>query len=332
MFFRQSAKNEGGQASKPKSGGLPFSQYIGEDAARELMADVETDLAAMSSDMSSFKEMADEVIKETLEEVPMIQAFRDLDFSIEEEQPPAAPEPTLDDELTVPPPPPNAPQSPVPQPVPQPAPQPRPTPQPAPRPRPNPMPLPEDAGDTWPIPIPRVPPMPPPIPPRIPTKPAPMPPQGGPLPRPVPPKEEPRPMPPMPPMPEPDPVPPPPPPQPPKEEEQGKGPCKNKEELEKLLKALEALAKNLDTMGKDILTKVDTLESAVTSRSDEIRMDLKNMHLDAIEFSKKIKDAMHEAELKDLEIQERTMKMLDAAEDRAIERQLKAQGLFGSRT
>ena len=60
------------------------------------------------------------------------------------------------------------------------------------------------------------------------------------------------------------------------------------------------------------------------------------MHQDAVDFSKKIKEAMHEAELKDLEIQERTMKILDAAEDRALERaeraaKMQSQGLFGNR-
>lgn len=103
-------------------------------------------------------------------------------------------------------------------------------------------------------------------------------------------------------------------------------------DLDRLIKAMEELAKGLEAMGKDILCKVDTLESQVTRRSDEIRKDVKNMHQDAVDFSRKIKDAMHDAALKDLEIQKMTMELIDQAEDKALERAVKSQGLFGGKS
>ena len=332
MFFRQPAKPEGGsaRAGKLKDGPLPFSQYIGEEAARELMQDIELDLAVMEEDSNTFKEVMDDIIEDTLDKVPIIQSFKDLMSEMGQEPPLDVPEVPVEEpapappvnEPTVPPPPPNRPAPPVP----------------------------EDSGAEWPIPIPKNPRIPTPIPPRMPR--VPMPPTTGqdtppqprpPMPQPripMPPAQPPRmPIPPIKiPVPPSIPVPPVEPPAPPVEAPtKDSGACdKTKEELEKIRQALEALTVGLEAIGKDISNKVDTLESSVTCRSEEIRKDLKAMHQDAVDFSKKIKDAMHEAELKDLEIQERTMKILDAAEDRALERaeraaKMQSQGLFGNR-
>lgn len=331
MFFRQPAKPEGGsaKAGRPKDEPLPFSQYIGEEAARELMRDIELDLVVMEEDSNTFKEVMDDIIEDTFEKVPIIQSFKDLmneedsgppvDIPAPEETDPPADEPNPAppvNEPTVPPPPPN-------------------------RPKP-----PEQGGSgtEWPIPIPKNPRIPTPIPPRLPRIPAP--PTSGqgspqqprpPMPRPPAPPQQPRPPMPPPPSPRLPPMPPSSPTPPVETPPKDSGACdKTKEELEKIRLALEALTAGLEAIGKDISNKVDTLESSVTCRSEEIRKDLKNMHQDAVDFSKKIKEAMHEAELKDLEIQERTMKLLDAAEDRALERaeraaKIQPQGLFGSR-
>lgn len=339
MFFRQPAKSGDGttKAPKPKNEGLPFSKYIGEDAAKELMKGLEVDILSMEADTAEFKEIADEMIRETLEEVPMVQAFKGLIF-----------QEVVDDPQT--PEPPEGPQTPQagepgdPNTIPAPGEEEQPEEQPPPPPKPQPKPRPEDdTTEPWPMPIPKNPPMPPQLPPRLPQKPpqmpAPKPPQ---MPSPRPPQQPPRPPQqptpapkPQQPAPAPKPSPTPPAPEEPGQPQppgspQSKGGC-DAEDIEKLLKALEALTKGLESMGKDILDKVDTLETTVTCRSEEIRKDLKNMHQDAIDFSKKIKEVMHDAAIKDLEIQKMTLDLLGQEEDKQIERAARAQGLFGGR-
>jgi hypothetical protein len=294
MFFRQPAKPGDGIVTsvKPK-GGVAFGNLIGEDEAKELFKDVQKDVA-------DFKTTSDSIIKESLEDMPVIQAFRGLLF---EETSPSEPEPLPDEKIPLP----NE-QVPLP-------------------------PMPDNSAGTWPIPMPKIPPMPPPLPPRMPRRPpedkvkrpipkapAPVPipeariPESVPLPEPkIPDESEASPLP-NPPISLPD-----------------EKTAEAEDRLLKIIKALEELALALDAMGQDILKKVDVLETTVKSRGDEIREDVKNMHMDALEFSRKIKDNMHAAELKDLEIQERTMKMIDAAEDRVLERAVKAQGLFGNK-
>ena len=95
-----------------------------------------------------------------------------------------------------------------------------------------------------------------------------------------------------------------------------------------MLKALEKLTSGLEAMGQDILDKVNTLETTVTCRSEEIRKDLQHMHQDAIDFGRKIKENIHDAQLKDLEIQKKTLEMMAEDEDRILERAKKYQGLF----
>jgi len=266
MFFQQQAKPGSAAPSKPKadnakSSGLAFSQYIGDDAAKALFSVDPDDAAQLDADMVSFREVADEIMKESLAEVPVLKSFRDLSVfdeateEVPEEQPPDPKEPTGD--------------------------------------------LPDDSVEqpAEPQDEPEPPSLPPPIPPRIPSPKQPVPPAPEPVPVPV-----------------------------PEPEAKADPSCA---EMAEMLKALEALTAGLEVMGKDILNKVNTLETAVSSRSDEIRDDIKNMNQNAVDFAKKIKENIHDAQLKDLEIQKKTLELMAEDEDRIFERAKKYQGLFG---
>jgi len=94
--------------------------------------------------------------------------------------------------------------------------------------------------------------------------------------------------------------------------------------------ALEELASALEKMNEVVLNKVQSLEDMVMKRSTEIRDGFKKAHMDAIEISIKLKEAVHQAQLKDLEIQEKSMDLLSREEDKIMERAAKAKTIMGS--
>ena len=94
---------------------------------------------------------------------------------------------------------------------------------------------------------------------------------------------------------------------------------------------LEQMTGMIEQMNAAVMSRVDNLEAAVANRSKEIRESFYQSHLDVIDVSKKLKQAMYESELQDLDIQKRTLAILDATEDKSLERaaKIKSLGIFG---
>lgn len=91
--------------------------------------------------------------------------------------------------------------------------------------------------------------------------------------------------------------------------------------------SLEELAGLLEKINAEVIQKVSELEELVKQRSAEIRRDAKLSMEEAIEFARKMKEVMYESELKNLELQAKHMEILDAAEERALNRTLKMKDL-----
>jgi hypothetical protein len=91
-------------------------------------------------------------------------------------------------------------------------------------------------------------------------------------------------------------------------------------DFEKVQDSLTDFVKTLEGLNSDIMSRVNALEDAVINRSKEIKDEAKQAFDDAIERARKIKEVMHESELKNLEIQEKTMELFNKQEDRIASR------------
>jgi DNA-binding protein H-NS len=76
-----------------------------------------------------------------------------------------------------------------------------------------------------------------------------------------------------------------------------------------------------------VLNRVKELEDLVVTRSAEIRKEAKNSFEEAIEKAKKIKEVMHDSEMKNLELQMKHMEILDKVEEKALQRAITMRGL-----
>lgn len=149
-----------------------------------------------------------------------------------------------------------------------------------------------------------------------------------PIPEPTPrpqPRPQPRPMPPQPPRPQPRPqpkprpdIPIPPPPPPPKPKEKEEDPCAS---------AISDFSVLLENINESVMQKIKDLEDLVKTRSEEIRKHTKISFEEAIERARQMKQIMHDAEMKDLDVQMKHMEILDKAEERALERAMKMKSL-----
>ena len=100
---------------------------------------------------------------------------------------------------------------------------------------------------------------------------------------------------------------------------------------EDVAKILEQMTVMIEQMNNGVMSRVDALESSVKNRAKEIRESFYKSHLDVIDVGNRLKKSMHEAELMDLEIQKKTLEILDTTEDKSIERasKIKNLGIFG---
>lgn len=96
---------------------------------------------------------------------------------------------------------------------------------------------------------------------------------------------------------------------------------------ENVAKILEQMTVMIEQMNNGVMSRVDALESSVKNRAKEIRESFYKSHLDVIDVGNRLKKSMHEAELMDLEIQKKTLEILDATEDKSIERASKIKNL-----
>lgn len=106
------------------------------------------------------------------------------------------------------------------------------------------------------------------------------------------------------------------------------GTQKSSEALKQIEEMLQNAIESLNQMNSAVIKRVEELEEAIKERSEEIKTESKNAFNEAIERTRKIKQAMYEAELKDLELQKIAFSILDEAEDKVIEREKKMQDLF----
>lgn len=98
--------------------------------------------------------------------------------------------------------------------------------------------------------------------------------------------------------------------------------------FEKVRNSLTDFVKTLENLNSEIMSKVGALEDAVMKRSKEIKAEAKDAFDDAIDRARKIKDVMHESELKNLEIQEKTMELFNKQEEHMAERERSNQDLY----
>jgi len=101
--------------------------------------------------------------------------------------------------------------------------------------------------------------------------------------------------------------------------------------MEDIARILEQMTVMVEQMNIATMSRVDALETAVQNRAKDIRESFYKSHLDVIDVGKKLKQAMYEAELQDLDIQKRTLEILEATEDKSLERavKIKSLNLFG---
>ena len=97
-------------------------------------------------------------------------------------------------------------------------------------------------------------------------------------------------------------------------------------------KILSQMTNMIEQMNAAVMSRVDDLEASVQNRAKDIRESFYKSHLDVIDVGNRLKKSMYEAELMDLEIQKKTLAILDDTEDKSIERaaKIKSLGIFGS--
>lgn len=91
--------------------------------------------------------------------------------------------------------------------------------------------------------------------------------------------------------------------------------------------SLEELSQLIMDMNAGVMKRVNELEDLVVKRSAEIRSEAKTSFEEALEKAKRIKEVMHDSELKNLELQMKHMEILDAAEEKALQRAERMKGL-----